>query len=164
MDKLLEQFYKDNRTLLLKRLFHRAGSAENAEDVLQEAFLRALRYKSSFNPDTQELGAWFNTIMNNALRDFKRDERSMGTYVELEEEVSGTYEMSQTDGDMAERLVHEINTRKDRLHRDILLLYFVKEYKPREIRDVLGVNYRSLVKVVDRFKHEMKGKYDMRED
>ena len=158
MNKLLEQFYIENRALLLKRLYHRAGSAENAEDILQESFSRALKYGNSFNPNTQELGAWFNTIMNNALKSFKRDERSMGTYVEYEEELSESYEMSQTDGDLVERIKGEIELEPNPA-KDILYLYFVKEYRPREIREVLDIPYKTMENVLTRFKSEMRYKF-----
>jgi RNA polymerase sigma factor (sigma-70 family) len=158
MNKTLEQFYIENRELLLKRLYHRAGSAENAEDVLQEAFCRALKYWNSFNPNTQEIGAWFNTIMNNSLRTFKRDERSMGTFVEYEDELTEGYEMSQTSGDMFKRIEAEINKFKGE-NRSALHLYFIKGYKPREVRDVLDIQYKTLEKLFSRFKHDMREKY-----
>lgn len=158
MNKILEQFYNENRELLLKRLYHRAGSAENSEDVLQEAFCRALKYWHSFNPHTQELGAWFNTIMNNSLKDFKRDERSMGTYVEYEDELTEGYEMSQTSGDMIKRIEAEIN-RYSGSNKDALYLYFLRGFKPREVRDVVNIQYKALEKLCSRFKHEMREKY-----
>ena len=158
MNKLLEQFYKDNRELLLKRLYHRAGSVHNAEDILQESFLRALRYQASFNPKTQELGAWFNTIMNNALKSFKRDERSMGTYVELDEEAIDGSEMSQTSGDMMKRIKSEVEQFSGD-NKQALSLYFLKGFKPREVRDVLNMPYKSLEKLFSRFKNDMRYKY-----
>lgn len=158
MNKLLEQFYIDNREILLKRLYHRAGSAHNAEDILQESFLRALRYQGSFSPNTQELGAWFNTIMNNALKSFKRDERSMGTYVEIDEEVCGGYEMSQTSGDMIKRIESEVDMFSGE-NQQALYLYFLKGFKPREVRDVLNMPYKSLEKLFSRFKNDMRYKY-----
>lgn len=162
MSKFIEQFYIENRTMLLKRLYHRAGSPHNAEDVLQESFCKALKYQHTFNPKFQEIGAWFNTIMNNTLKTFKRDEKSMGTFVELEEELTGTYEMSQTDGDMAERLkVYMVN--KSGLHRNILHLYFNMEYKPREIKEVLDIPVKSIDTVVFRFRQEMADKFGERD-
>ena len=158
MNKILEQFYKDNRELLLKRLYYRAGSAENAEDILHNAILRAYTYKDSFDPRRQPLGAWFNTIMNNALKSFKRDEKMMGCTIEYEEEMSGGYEMSQTNPDLVEHLVAEIEACKPD-SKSILHLYFLKEYRPREIRQVLDLPYKTITGTVNRFKCEMKAKY-----
>jgi len=44
MNKQLERFYKTNYLTLIKRVSHRAGGPYNAEDVVQEAFVRALKY------------------------------------------------------------------------------------------------------------------------
>ena len=144
--------------MYLKRLYHRAGSPENAEDILQEAFTRALKYKTSFNPNTQELGAWFNTILNNALKTFKRDEKSMGTYVELDEEIGEGYEMSQTSGDMFKRIENEVECYKGDT-KQALFLYFLKGYSPRDIKAVVDLSYKALEMIFRRFKCKMRDKY-----
>lgn len=154
----LERFYKDNREMYLKRLYYRAGNPENAEDILQEAFCRAVRYWDSFNPNTQELGAWFNTVLNNALRNFKRDERSMGTYVEYDDELTDGKEMSQTDGDMVKRIEAAI-AKREGVVKDALYLYFIKGYTRREVRQVLDIKKDYLAVSISRFKDLMRERY-----
>lgn len=157
MSSQIEAFYIKNRTVLLKRLRHRAGSPHNAEDVLQEAFCRALKYYSSFNPYTQEIGAWFNTIMNNSLTDFKRAEMTGGMYVALEED-SETYEFSYVDNDSASKIKDEIGLKSGDA-KDVLHLYFEKEYKLNEIRQILGIPYRTAQTIVNRFRVDMIDKF-----
>ncbi len=152
--QLIEDFYVDNREVLLKRLYHRAGTPENAEDVLQESFERALKYMSSFDAERQELGAWFNTIMNNTLKTFKRDERSCGTYVEFDEELADPIPMSQTNEDTIVRIKETINSKQGD-DRTILHLYFNEQYKPREIMTILDTNNKRINYVVNLFKLEM---------
>lgn len=152
--QLIQDFYVAERETLLKRLYHRAGSPENAEDVLQESFERALRYLSSFDAERQELGAWFNTIMNNTLKSFKRDERSCGTYVEFDEELADPILMSQTNEDTIARIKEAI-ANKEGDDRTILHLYFNEQYKPREIMTVLETNNKRINYVVNLFKLEM---------
>lgn len=157
MYKLIEEFYTENRRLLVNSWSRRAGSPENAEDILQEAFFRALKYKDSFNPERQEIGAWFNRIMNNTFVAFKRDERLEGMSVEYNDETHAeTYEMSQTDADLTARIIDEIN-KKDGDVRDTLYLFFVKEFKPTEVRDILDIPYRTIQSYIYRFKGEMIG-------
>lgn len=150
----IEQFYQDNRNRLVKILTHRAGSPENAEDVIQESFTRAMTYWSSFDPERQKIGAWFNTIMNNALKDFKRDERSGGTFVELEEEHHESFTLSETNEDTIKRIKDAI-TAKSGDEKDILDLYFLKQYKPREITCVVETNSKRISYVVNNFRLEM---------
>lgn len=157
--QLIEDFYVSERKLLLKKLANRAGTPENAEDILQESFERALRYISSFDPERQELGAWFNTIMNNTLKSFKRDERSCGTYVEFDEELAETNEMSQTSEDTINRIKEAIAD-KSGDDRTILHLYFIEQYKPREIMCILDTNSKRINYIVNVFKAEMSDLFD----
>jgi RNA polymerase sigma factor (sigma-70 family) len=152
--KTLEKFYKDNRMLLVKRLINRAGGIENAEDILQESFVRAIKYRAHFNPKKRELGAWFNTIMNNALKDFKRDERMGGMVVQYEEGMDESYEMSQTDPDMKLRILRAI-AKRDLNTRSALHLYFIEEHKVKEIKEILDVPYKTVESIIYRFKADM---------
>lgn len=152
--ELIEKFYKDNYSRLVKILTRRAGAPENAEDIIQESFARALKYEASFDAERQELGAWFNTIMNNALKDFKRDERSGGTFVELEEEHHESFTLSETDQDTIKRIKAAIEEKKGD-DKTILSLYFLKEFKPREIMCVVDTNNKRICYVVSMFRLEM---------
>lgn len=157
--KEIEQFYQDNYNRLVKILTHRAGSPENAEDVIQESFTRAMTYWSSFDPERQELGAWFNTIMNNTLRTYKRDERSGGTFVELEEEHHESFCLSETNQDTIQRIKDAIAS-KSGDDRDILDLYFLKQFKPREIMCVVETNNKRISYLVNQFKLEMQDLFE----
>ena len=70
---MIEQFYKENYNILVKRIQARRMQECDAEDVVQEAFVRALKYADSFNPDFHEIGAWFNTILNNSFKEYRHD-------------------------------------------------------------------------------------------
>ena len=60
---IIEEFYKENFDKLVVQLSRRAGSLENAEDIVQEAFLRALTYKDAYNPKLNQFSTWFNGIL-----------------------------------------------------------------------------------------------------
>lgn len=159
MHKIIEQFYIDNRSLLVNRITRRAGSPENAEDVVQDAFERALKYKDSFDPNRQEIGAWFNTILNNTLVKFKRIEIVGGMALEYEEDKHAeSYTMSETDSDLVKKISEEISSKSGDV-RDVLHLYFEKEYKPTEIKEVLNIPYRTIQSYIYRFKGEMMGEF-----
>ena len=64
-------------------LYHLVGSAEEAEDLAQEAFLRVFRSRANYVP-TAKFSTWLYTIVNNlaknAIRDKRRRrERTVGT-------------------------------------------------------------------------------------
>jgi len=158
MYKKIEQHYLDNYRRRLKILVNRAGSISNAEDVLQDAYERALRYRNSFDPDAQELDAWFNTIANNALRDFKQSERRMGMSVEYAEERDEGVPLADWEEDMIEAVKKDIAC-KNVMVRQALYLYFFKQYKPREIAQILDMSNCYIRTSVKEFKQQVVAKY-----
>ena len=62
----LEDYYKQNYDQLVKRASKRMPSIEDAEDAVQEAFTRALKYLPSFNG--KSFDNWFLTILSNVCK------------------------------------------------------------------------------------------------
>lgn len=155
-NKVLEEYFKKEYNNLCKKVARRAGSPENAEDVVQEAFYRALKYWNSYNPATK-IGAWFNTILNNACKDKMRDERMAGASIEFEEELFDGVEMSQTDANTAEHIRKLINAKPYPLC-EVLRLYYEKGYKSIEIKQILDVEHGTVRQAVWRFKEEVREK------
>lgn len=154
----LEDFFKANYRQLVNKVKGRAGSVENGEDVVQDSFERAIKYWDSYNPDTKPLGAWFNTIMNNALRAKMNDEKNFGMSMEFDEELADGVEMSQTDAHMIEVITQEI-AKKSPFNQEVLNLYFLKEYKPAAIVEVLDMKLKAVENCVARFKVDIKERY-----
>lgn len=157
-NKVLEEFYKERREDLLRRLAYGAGSPEAAEDVLQEAFVRALTYWDTFDPQHKELGAWFNTIMKNALKDFKREEWLFGMGEEFDEEQYDPQEMPVNETELVKK-IYEMVDGKIEDHQEILLLYFEKHYSPKDIANITNYKVKTIKQVVWRFKTEVIERY-----
>ncbi|MNQ77618.1 RNA polymerase sigma factor [compost metagenome] len=158
MNEVLERYYRDERENLLRRLNFGAGTPENAEDVLQEAFVRALTYWDTFDPKNKELGAWFSTILKNSLRDFKRAEWLFGMGEEFDEELYDPQEMEIPEDELI-RQIYELVDGKEDGQREVLLLYFEKHYKFKDIQNITGYKYNTIHSIVRRFKVEVKDKY-----
>jgi len=158
MNKELEAYYVAERDNLLRRLNFSAGTPENAEDILQEAFTRALTYWDTFDPANKELGAWFSTILKNSMRDFKRDEWLFGMGEEFDEELYDPQEMEIPEGELLRQIYEMVDSKGD-AQKEILLLYFEKHYKFKDIQNITGLKYRTVRGVVERFKVEVKDKY-----
>ena len=80
---ILEIHYNRNRDVLTKKLAGRVGTRYNAEDVVQEAYARALKYFRAWTYDgvgteLDSFNRWFTTILNNACREFQYEERGQG--------------------------------------------------------------------------------------
>lgn len=156
-NKTLGEFYLKNYRMFCKRVSNRAGGGYNAEDVVQEAFSRALLYWSSFNPEYKALGAWFNTILNNTLKDFTQAERMIGMSMEFDEELHEGIGMSQTSAHTMKRIKHMINGKRDGT-KECLTLYFLNGYTCKEVCHVTDMKPKAVSMAVLRFKQEVKEK------
>ena len=71
------QVLLDNHGRFLAFLQRRVGSREEAEDILQEAFVRSLDHASSLR-SASSATAWFYRVLRNAITDHHRRQASQG--------------------------------------------------------------------------------------
>lgn len=158
----IEQFYRDNYNLYVKRLSRKAGSVENAEDIVQEAFCRALKYQDSFNPtgdSDKPFEIWFNTIVRRAMYDFSRIELKQGMTAAIDSGETEAVEIDGVDQAMAEEILEAMKTKRKNEHTQVLYLALVKNYPPRDIVQVLDLGIHNVNTIISRFKTEMAEKY-----
>lgn len=162
MHKQIEQHYVENFDKFVKIYTNRAGSVWNAEDIVQDAFDLAMRYQSSFDPSRQSLGGWFNGILNNSLRLFKKKERLLGMSVEYSEDIEDSLDDNLADCELEDNLLKAILLdieKKPEVLRQALYLYMFKQYKPREIAQIVDMSNTYIRTTVKEFKQEMRKKY-----
>ena len=147
--------YKDKRPKLVKRAAFRLGNDAYAEDAVQEAYERALRYYISFHG--KEFDKWINMILNNCIRDIKSEENGHALDIFEEELAEGTACPHYTDHIMKE--VYELIDTKAAMHKDILSLHFRYEYSPVDISRLTSYSYTNCHKVISRFRQELKELY-----
>ena len=165
MVEIIEDFYREHFDQYVLRITRQAGSPENAEDIIQTAFERALRYQDSFNPDINDFQTWFNKIVKRAVLDVKREEVRMGMVIESEDAIKEE-EVAFDPPDPEERqwIQDEINSVTNINHRNILFLHFCRDYKPSEILKVVDESYHNINQVLKRFKQEIVQRYGTVQD
>jgi len=166
---IVEQHYIKNSNRLIKMLRGRVGTIPNAEDVVHEAYARALRFLSAWNTNyladegTREVsfGNWFKVILNNATRDHQRVERAKGMSVAPSEENMGERALYwDTDSSLLEQIQEDIDALPQD-DRSIMHLYFNMQYAPREIVQLMeGITDTAVRQRIFRFKRAMQEKYD----
>jgi RNA polymerase sigma-70 factor, ECF subfamily len=125
-----------------------AGNAADAEDVVQEAYLRAFRYFDSFNGGNMRV--WLLTIVRNSFVTWIRENRS-GRLVfapdapvaEASEEIMWatpqrhpeTLLLTRIDAATLDRLMGQLSAE----YREVLVLCEVEDLSYREIATVAGV-------------------------
>lgn len=154
----LERFYQDNFDSYVKRITRKAGSPENAEDIVQEAFYRALKYGDTFDPRINKMETWFNSIVKRAMYDFKRVEMRQGMAIEREGVVEEAIDLNGFDQKLAEDIERLIEHKQTK-HRNILYLYFVRNYPPRDIVQIVDENIGNVKQILNRFKIEIGERY-----
>jgi len=115
-----------------------AGSRSEAEDWLQEGFIRAFQFLKSFRSEGS-LEGWLRRIMVTTALNFLRRERYFRTEIDLEgaaEELSGNTEaLEQMETEEVMKLIQRLSPG----YRIVLNLFAIEGYSHKEIGDMLGI-------------------------
>jgi RNA polymerase sigma factor (sigma-70 family) len=158
MQKIIESHYRKNKDRLVKKLSYRAGTFEDAEDVVQTAYYRAIRWQHSFNNDANAFERWFYSILNNSLKEFKRYQRGEALAEFDEEAEEGVGDPTYT-ALLSKEIMHKIMNKEDSPHglpiSELLTFYFIHNLRPKEISSMMGININTVNQTIQRFKNEL---------
>jgi len=164
MEKLarLTEMYSQQFNSLVGRVSRRVGNRTNGEDVVQEAMMKAITYIDSLGVD-QPIEPWFNTILNNSAKDFKKQDRLDGMSKEeaTTEPADDTHIREEFIGQLSEEL--EAIKEPDRTALKGVLIH---DWKPGEVAQYSPMSANHIRVVLFNFKKKMKEKYgeEMYED
>jgi RNA polymerase sigma-70 factor, ECF subfamily len=128
-------------------------NAEDAEDVVQEAYLRALQYSDRFRGGNAR--AWLLTIVRNTSYGWLRKTRAYRPDAQFDEEIhtrgigpSNPEELllHKADGRLAEQALSELPVR----FREILILRELEDLSYKEIAAVMGVPIGTVMSMLSR--------------
>lgn len=156
---LISDLYKKKRTHYIKSNIGRTGSYHNAEDVVQEAFVRACQYWNSYEPEMHSVEAWFSRILENSLRSFNQAERRRGMSVEIDEDDLRTFNPNPYFNLVLAEIKSDVAQIKDKDDRFIISLNLFEQYAPRDICKVTDRSIGAINNVLYRFKEQLKVKY-----
>lgn len=155
MYEFIEQHYKENRQRVVKRMMFRAGGIEAAEDIVQTAYERALRYNKSCDPT--RFGQWFAMLLNNALRDYKNEEKGYSAVELDEDEMFEPGCPHYPDRIMAE--IYELMNTKSEVQIEVLSLHLKQGYRAVDISRITDHSYAKCHHIIERFRNELKDLY-----
>lgn len=155
LTELYKKVYKGKVQLMTRIL---GGDRALAEDVVQEAFTRAVKYILLFDERKGMLETWFNAIMFNALRDIQKQERN---YQELYREVFLHDVIDPAKAIMGPEYHYDIyralQAVENDKHRRVLELFFLYGYSSKEISEVEeGVTQSNVTTIIMRFRGSLK--------
>lgn len=151
----IEQHYLENRPRVLKWLRAKCGDEASAEDVLQESYYRALRYRESCRPE--EIGQWISRIQLRCLIDHL-NEANGRQHDALDEDNGGIVDCPQFT-EQVKREISAIISRKPKAQQEILSMYVDMEYSATDISKITEYSYAQCHKTIQRFREEMRELY-----
>lgn len=160
-DRELEAHYRKYYKTLVS-MMSKGKKRPIAEDIVQEAYTRALEQWETYDPNTSEFATWFGSkLIPQAAQNLIRAEyrSGMASAIEALDETSIDAEMVNIPADADTKVkVHEILRRisKKEVHeRSILNAVLVLGMSYDEAIGYSGVSNTAARKLVERFKQEM---------
>lgn len=115
-----------------------AGNAEEAEDIVQEGFIKVFRKMDSFRSEGSFEG-WIRRIfVNTAIEHFRRKNYLQPVTEKEENTVEGKY-LSVLDS-LAEKDVIALIQKLSPGYRAVFNMYVIEGYTHKEIADILGIS------------------------
>lgn len=153
-----EEYFRDSYPYLIKQLVARRIDPYDAEDIVQEAFSRALKYVGSYNPEHGKFGEWFSRILNRCHKDHNRDLQMRGMVVEVKEDHWSCEQDFGHDNKLIEEIKQDISNLNGTT-RDVCYMYYIMSNTPREISKVVEVSPRVAGQMAYMFKQFLIDKY-----
>lgn len=141
--------YKDAMFTVLYRLL---GNTEDAEEALQDGFIKVYSHLSSFEQKST-LGAWMKTIfIREALQRLRKTNLLDSDSEKVEDAESVSFDDSLT-GEVLEKAILSL----DNGFRTVFLLIEVEGYKHREVAEMLNISVGTSKSQLSRSKQKLKG-------
>lgn len=147
---LIEHHYRHHRPAILKAAQNYLGGLANAEDVIQETYMRACQYWHAYD-GREEFHTWWSGIYTNCIKRFFNEEAlqgmSLGPRNQEEQE-------KQTDRITISEVVELIQDKPDRIKK-ILNLSLIRGLSAPEVAELVPETANSIRKIVHRFRKEL---------
>lgn len=142
-NKIVEQFSDMIFRIAYQNLFH----IHDAEDVVQDVFLKLLKQKEKCFNDYEHLKSWLIRVTINQCLDYKKSFFRKNTIPLEDFEIP--YEPE-------EREIMEELYQLPKDYRNILYLYYYEEYTIREIAEILGKKQNTVNSKLTRGRNHLK--------
>jgi len=136
-----------------------AGNDTDAQDIVQEAYLRAFKFLSGFRGGDSR--SWLLRIVRNAFYDFLKRNRREETATEFDEEIHSSADETRTPGALLlekadHELVREAIAELPVEFREILVLRELEGFSYNEIADVADVPLGTVMSRLARARDHLK--------
>lgn len=148
----------------LLRYIRRLGLGDDAEDVLQDSFLKAYRYLGSFDPSLK-FSSWIYRIAHNTAMSAHRA-RQVRPIVEQSEEAQKAYDSMAAELDINQDIDQELLKEHletalaqiDQKYQSVIVLRYFEERSYEEISDILRLPVKTVGTLLHRAKKQLQDK------
>jgi RNA polymerase sigma-70 factor (ECF subfamily) len=136
-----KQLYERFASRMLGVCYRYAGNIHEAEDLLQEGFIRAFDRLADFRGEGS-LEGWIRRIMVTSALNFLKRERRIREEVDMEaalQETAASDQLSHIESGELMKLIQQLSPG----YRAVLNLFAIEGYSHREIGDMLGIGESS---------------------
>lgn len=151
----IQDFYEKNfqrQVRLIQRILK--YRRDQAEDVVQTAYVKVIDNLDKYDSSRASFNTWFNKIMFNELRNVQRQPHNLPLSENIEDDGLIPYEFV--------ILQKEIPRVLNEKHQRILNLFYLSGYTGKEIENITGVSVSNVTTVCNRFKKDLKERYNVR--
>lgn len=136
--RMQEELYRRFSPRMYAVCLRYAGNAEEAEDILQEGFIKVFKKLDSFRSEGSFEGWVRRIFVNTAIEHFRRKRYLMPVTEKEENTIEGKY-LSVLD-DLAARDIMALVQELSPGYRTVFNMYVVEGYTHKEIADMLGIS------------------------
>jgi RNA polymerase sigma factor (sigma-70 family) len=136
--RMQEELYRRFSPRMYAVCLRYAGSSEEAEDILQEGFIKIFKKLGSFRGEGSFEGWIRRVFVNTAIEHFRR-KRYLQPVTEREENTIEGKNISVLD-ELAEKDILELVRQLSPGYRTVFNMYVVEGYTHKEIGDILGIS------------------------
>jgi RNA polymerase sigma factor (sigma-70 family) len=136
--RMQEEMYRRFSPRMYAVCLRYAGNAEEAEDILQEGFIKIFKKLDSFRSEGSFEGWVRRIFVNTAIEHFRRKRYLMPVTEKEENTIEGKYTSVLDDLGAKDimALVQELSPG----YRTVFNMYVVEGYTHKEIADILGIS------------------------
>ena len=157
-ENYIQEAVKRYSDTVFRVAFQYTKDRSDAEDVLQEVFLKLLKKPPQLSVEDDRLKAWLIRVTINRCKDFlrakKRRDAKQKHFRDQQDDYSGVYEEGDLPDDKDE-VFKALESLSDR-DRDALYLYYYEGYTAKEIANIIGGSERAVTKRIGRAREKMK--------
>ncbi|WP_372369660.1 RNA polymerase sigma factor [Candidatus Uabimicrobium sp. HlEnr_7] len=136
---------------LYKFIFQMTVNENDSDDLLQETWLRVIRYRHTFNIE-KKFSTWLFQIATNCTRDFFRKKKQIASLEEIEPTQCAS-KSSFENSEWASFLIKSLPLHQ----REVIALKFFHEKKEREIAEILDIPLGTVKSRLHKAMHYLKG-------